>query len=400
MILTIRYGPHQYQRAFHESKARFRILVAGRRSGKTLAAAHEAVRLALSIPGGMGWIVAPTYPLSRVAWRMFLRVLPREVIKYQNKAERIVELVNGHVVECRSAYKPEDLVGEGLDWLWVDEAARVKREAWEESLRPTLSDKQGRAFFTTTPRGRNWVWELYTMGRDRLRPEYESVHFPTSGNPYIKPEEIELARQTLPELVFRQEYLAEFLDDVNQVFRYVRRQATGAFEEPVPGAAYAMGVDLGKHVDFTVLTVVRCDTGSVVAWDRFSGLDWTLQKERIAALARKYRALVLLDSTGVGDPVFDDLHRTGLRVEGYHFTSESKARLVEHLAMEIEAARVRYPPIPELVDELESFEYELTRSGGVRYHAPEGQHDDCVMSLALACWAARMAGVEPRIRVL
>lgn len=388
-VIRIRYRPHEYQRTFHSSKARFRLFIAGRRGGKTLAAAQEAARLALSIPGGIGWIVAPTYPISRVAWRQFLKILPRPLVKSQNKAERIVELVNGHIVECRSAHKPEDLVGEGLDWLWIDEAARVKREAWEESLRPTLTDKKGRAFFTTTPRGRNWVWELYCLGQDRLQPEYENFHFPTSANPHIDPAEIELARKTLPEMVFRVEYMAEFLDDVNQVFRYVRRQATGAFEGPVLGGSYVMGADLAKHVDFTVLTVLRVDTGSVVAWDRFNEIDWSLQKQRIIALAQKYRATVLLDSTGVGDPVFDDLRRSGVRVEGYQFTSASKAQLVEYLAMAIEQGRVVYPPIPELINELESFEYELTRAGGIKYGAPPGQHDDCVMSLALAAWAAR-----------
>ena len=388
-VIRIRYKPHPYQRAFHNSRARFRLFIAGRRSGKTLGAAQEAVRLALSIPNGIGWIVAPTYPISRVAWRQFLKILPKQLIRSHNKAERIIELVNGHVIECRSAHKPEDLVGEGLDWLWIDEAARVKREAWEESLRPTLTDKKGRAFFTTTPRGRNWVWELYCLGQDRLQPEYENFHFPTSGNPHIDPEEIELARKTLPELVFRQEYLAEFLDDVNQVFRYVRRQAKGAFEEPQPGCSYVMGVDLAKRVDFTVITVLRQDTRAVVAWDRFNEIDWSLQKQRIVAMARRYGATVLIDSTGVGDPVFDDLRRAGIRIEGYHFTNESKAQLVEHLAMQIEQGLVTYPPIPELLNELESFEYELTRAGNIHYGAPEGGHDDCVISLALAVWAAR-----------
>lgn len=371
------------------------MFIAGRRGGKTLAAAQEAVRLALTIPGGIGWIVAPTYPISRVAWRQFLKAMPKQLIKSHNKAERIIELVNGHIIECRSAHKPEDLVGEGLDWLWIDEAARVKREAWEESLRPTLSDKKGRAFFTTTPRGRNWVWELYCLGQDRLQPEYENFHFPTSGNPYIDPTEIELARKTLPEMVFRQEYLAEFLDDVNQVFRYVRRQAIGAFEEPQPSCSYVMGADLAKHVDFTVLTVLRVDTDSVVAWDRFNEIDWSLQKQRIVALAQKYRAMVLLDSTGVGDPVFDDLKRSGIRVEGYRFTNETKTQLVEYLAMAIEQGKVTYPGIPELINELESFEYEITRAGNVKYGAPEGQHDDCVMSLALAVWAAKPRRVVP-----
>jgi len=394
-VLTIDYKPHEFQRAFHRSQARFRLFIAGRRGGKTFAAAQEAVKLALTTPNGIGWIVAPTYSMSRVAWRQFVRILPKPLIKSYNKADRIIELVNGHIVECRSAHKPEELVGEGLDWLWIDEAARVKREAWEESLRPTLTDKKGRAFFTTTPRGRNWVWELYCLGQDRLQPEYENFHFPTSGNPHIDPGEIELARRTLPELVFRQEYLAEFLDDVNQVFRYVRRQATGAFDEPRPGCSYVMGVDLAKHVDFTVLTVLRADTSSLVAWDRFNELDWSLQKQRIVALAQKYRALVLLDSTGVGDPVFDDLRRSGIHVEGYQFTNTSKAQLVEHLAMAIEQGKITYPPIPEILNELESFEYEITRAGNVRYSAPEGQHDDCVISLALAAWAAKSRRIVP-----
>lgn len=385
-VINIPYRPHRFQWAFHASRARFRLFIAGRRGGKTKAAANEAVKLAATIPGGHGWIVAPSYPISRVAWREFLRVLPPELIKNINKAERVVELINGHVVECRSAHRPDDLVGVGLDWLWIDEAARVKRAAWEENLRPTLSDKKGRAFFTTTPKGKGWVYELYCHGQDRLMPEYENFHFTTYENPHIDHDEIELAKKTLPEMVFRQEYLAEFLEDVNQVFRYVRRQATGAFAPPVPGCAYVLGVDIAKHVDFTVLTVMRQDTGEVVAWERFNNLDWAVQKQRIVALAKKYRARVLIDSTGVGEPIFEDLRRQGLKILGYHLTNASKQQLIEALAMKIEQGQIVYPPIPELINELEAYEYEITRAGNVRYSAPEGQHDDCVISLALAAW--------------
>jgi len=141
-----------------------------------------------------------------------------------------------------------------------------------------------------------------------------------------------------------------------------------------------MGVDLGKKVDWTVLTVLDRDTRHVVAFERFQKFDWSFQKEKIARLSKEYgNPLIIMDSTGLGDVVEDDLTRLGLSIRGYTFTGKSKRQLIEKLILTIEDRRVTFPDIPELVNELRDFD--IDERG--RYGAPVGLHDDCVISLAL-----------------
>ena len=138
----------------------------------------------------------------------------------------------------RSADNPQSLRGEGLNYVVMDEAAFMKPEVWTEALRPSLSDTLGRALFISTPRGRNWFWEQHQRGV-RGEADYQSFYFPTSANPHIPAGEIEAARQELPEIIFRQEYLAEFIDDAGSVFRRVQEAASLApLGNPVEGRSY------------------------------------------------------------------------------------------------------------------------------------------------------------------
>lgn len=391
MILTkeqtikIPYKPHKLQNEFHNSKARFRVLAAGRRFGKSQAAVNEAIKLAVKKRNSTAWITAPVYAQAMISWRMLKKFLPKEFIREPHITEKYFDLQNDSTIWVKSADNYDNLRGEGIDFLIVDEAAMVAKEAWEEALRPALSDKQGKAVFISTPKGHNWFFELWTRGQDPQFPQYKSWRGLTSDNPYIQSGEIEEARTTLPERVFRQEYMAEFLDDIGAVFRGVERCTKGAFSEPKPGETYILGVDLAKYTDFTVLCVMD-SSGHLVAFDRFNQIDWAFQKQRIITAAQKYRAKIILDSTGVGDPIFEDLKRAGLNIEGYKFTNESKKQIIEGLSMGIEQQRVSYPDIPELINELRIFGYKISKTGLITYNAPQGYHDDCVISLALAAY--------------
>jgi len=242
----------------------------------------------------------------------------------------------------------------------------------------------GRALFVSTPKGRNWFFELYGRGLDDNFPDYESFKFPTVSNPYIDPAEVEEARRTLPADAFRQEYEAEFLEDSAGVFRGILNCVKGDFGEPKPGHRYAIGWDIAKHTDFSVIFVIDIDTKHIVAYDRFNQIDYSLQIERLDRIAKKYNAKVLMDSTGVGDPVLEQVKRKGIQVEGYSFNNTTKQQLIEALAVAIENEEISYPKIDTLIHELQLYEYEITRAGNVRYNAPQGYHDDTVIALGLA----------------
>jgi hypothetical protein len=204
----------------------------------------------------------------------------------------------------------------------------------------------------------------------------------------------------MPELAYRQEILAEFLDDVGSVFRNIKGCVNGSLEEPIAGKRYVAGCDLAKHEDFTVICVLD-DHGHLVYFDRFSQLDWVFQSKRIVDICRRYNnARLLLDSTGVGDPIYDNLRRSGLSVEGYKFTNASKKDLIENLSIAIENKAITYPDIPVLLSELGLFGYKISPAGVTTYNAPDGYHDDCVIALALASWFQNKPKANPSFLLL
>ncbi len=389
-VLRIPYEPQEWQLEFHKSPARFRTMACGRRCGKTVAGAIEGITFAINHPKSMVWVVAPIYSQVMIFWRKLLEFLPKSLIKETNQSDRRIVLINDSDIWFKSAENFEGLRGEGLDLVIVDEASKVKRDAWEYALRPALSDKKGKGVFISTPAGMNWFYETYANGimGSNKKDEYASWKLPTSENKYIDKSEIEAAKRMLPELVFKQEYLAEFLENIGSVFRKISDNIKGAFEEPLPNRTYIMGVDLAKHEDFTVLTVLDTESNHLVYFDRFNEIAWDFQKSRIIEWAKRYNnCKVIIDSTGVGDPIVADLEKEGLNIQGFKFTYESKANLIQNLSIKIEQGNINYPDIPILIEELRIFGYEITeQTRRILYSAPLGYHDDCVISLALAAW--------------
>ncbi len=367
------------------------MLNCGRRWGKTVAGANEFIRQiwlqgeGREKPGIVGFAVAPTYWHTQRQWCEFFNYCPAELIEEIHRADRHVLLRGNRNIWFKSADNPDSLRSQGIKVLWVDEGAQIAEEAWTLALRPALMDEKGIAFFTGTPRGHNWYFQLWTRGQDPSQKDYKSWSFPSASNPYLDPAEIASFARDMPELAYRQEVLAEFLEDVGSVFRGVDRIVKGSFESPNRFKQYVMGADLAKLEDFTVLVVLDAD-GRLVAFDRFSELDWVFQRKRIVQLAQRYDARLLIDSTGVGDPVCDELYRENVRVEGYKFTNATKKDLIENLSIMIENQQLTIPNIPELINELKLYGYKTTASGNVQYGAPEGYHDDCVVALALAAW--------------
>jgi len=393
------YTPHPGQLQVHRSPASRRIVACGVRWGKTRCAAMEGLAASLAPQErSYGWVVAPTYDLADKVFREIVLIAserPRHRIVVIKESERRIVLHNlaGGISEIRakSADNPVSLLGEGLDWVIIDEAARLKPTIWEGHLTQRLIDRKGWALLISTPRGKGYFYDLFRRGQGK-DPEFASWNSPSRDNPYLDAALIEEERGRLPERVFRQEYGGEFLEGSGQVFRNVRECAIGIWQEPRRPGRYHAGLDLAKVEDFTVLVVL--DTyRQVVFADRFHRIDWAHQVQRIhAATSRFNRARTFVDSTGSGEPVFESLRRAGMSCTAYPFTQKSKAALIDNLAMLIEGKQLILPKVslwPEGIDELEAFEYSVTDSGNVRTGAPYGCHDDCVMALALAAWHLR-----------
>lgn len=398
------YQPHEGQRQLHESDARFRSAACGRRWGKTFSGINELGKHAWEHPDSLTWWVSPVYRQARKPFFVTVRSFRDAIDSYKTAEEMSIVWKNGARSEFVSAEKYDNLRGEGVNLMVVDEAGFVSNAAWINALQPMLTQTLGRALFIGTPNGKggSWFYEQWVFGLPENRakyPEYESFHFPTASSPYISGNEIERLRSIYPADVFAQEYEADFLDDAAGVFRNVRHCIGGELRLPWPGCRYVMGVDLARKRDFTVLTVVDVETMQVVAWERFNVIAWAVQIPRIVSLAQRYGASVLLDTTGIGDPIVEQIRAAGVNVDEYMFNNRSKQQLIENLAVAIEHERIHFPKIDVLINELDSFRYEMTKTRQIRYSAPEGFHDDAVISLALAVWQAQRGSRGPVLLV-
>lgn len=375
---------HSRQREIAVSDARFKVAACGRRFGKTRLGAALCIMTAAQ--RGRAWWIAPTYKVSEVGWRLIRRLaeqIPGADIK---RGDRMILLPNGGEVQVRSADDPNSLRGEGLDFVVFDECAFVQEEAWTEAIRPALSDRKGRAMFISTPKGHNWFWRLWQRCIDVHDDEWHGWQLPTSDNPYIDAAEIEAARRGLPERIFNQEYLAQFLDDAGGVFRHVMDAATA---EPQDGNhhghEYTFGIDWGRSSDFTAIAVLDVTSSSLVALDRFNQIDYSTQIGRLTALYERFRPRVIVaEANSMGQPLIEQLTAAGMPVVPFTTTNASKQIAVDALALAFERGTLRILPDPVLIAELQAYEAERLPSGLTRYSAPDGMHDDTVMALMLA----------------
>jgi hypothetical protein len=364
--------PHRAQLQIISEAKRFNVLDCGRRFGKSKLAANILSENALE--GNPVAYFAPTYKLLEGTFKDILTAL-QSLISRKHDNQRI-ELITGGSIEFWSLENP--LAGRSRKYkvAIIDEAAfnRNLWQSWTEAIRPTLTDLKGSAWFMSTPKGKNDFYKLWMRGQTG-EPDWMSWQMPTVTNPFIDASEIEAARRDLPELAFKQEYLAEFNDNVANPFGldYIRICTGQMSNEP----AVCYGIDLAKSFDWTV--IIGLDSfGTVCHFDRFQR-PWNETKEIIRRLSR---AAIKIDSTGVGDPITEDIQRERSDVHSFKYTSTSKQQLMEGLAAAIHQRRVIFPE-GVIKAELESFEYQMTGTG-VKYTAPPGLHDDCVNALALA----------------
>jgi len=377
-----RVKPHDGQKEVHRSSARFKVLSAGRRWGKTRLGVNECVSVAND--GGRAWWVSPSYKTSEVGWRP-LRQMCRRIPGVEIKlGDRVVNFPNGGFVAVRSADNPDSLRGEGLDFVVMDECAFMQREAWTEAIRPALSDRQGKALFISTPKGRNHFWELYQKGING-EEGWQSWTFPTISNPFIRASEIEAAKRDLPELIYRQEYLAEFIDDQGGVFRRVQEAAVLEPQEPDASRQYVAGVDVASSIDFTVVTVIDVEARQMVHMDRFNRVDYPVLIDRLASTyARWHLTNMTIEANSIGRPVIDHMVERGLSITPFTTTNSTKQSIIQGLQSAFEHGDIQVINDPVLVGELLSFESKRSPSGSFQYSAPDGMHDDTVMSLAIA----------------
>jgi len=332
----IQWSPHDHQQQAYDSEARFRVVAAGRRSGKTTLAAVETVERAFR--GGSDWAgawVTPGHAITETGFRTIDDAVTDDWIRSRKQSPpyRHEFRGGGRLDYLTTGGDPN--VSEGYDWLVIDEAGKdVPERAWTQELRPTLSNTGGEALFISTPEGKDWFHDWWQR-------------------------------------------------DTGGVFDV--EDASAAYD---PGSTdgtppYRIGVDLARSEDYLAIVVLDSD-GRVPHLTRERDLSWPQIQRRVEQVADQFGgAPVGIDATR-DNKLVSDLETAGVDIRPVTFSAQRKQALVENLAGALEAGEVTVPEDTSLATELSVFEYETTRAGNIRYGAPDGHHDDTVDALAMA----------------
>ena len=380
---------HEKQQEVADSDARWKILCAGRRFGKSRLGVQLCVEMAMA--GKRAWWVAPTFSIARVGWRdIMLAGFDLERLGAEVKiGDMIVSFPNGGFIAVKSADNPQRLRGEGLDFLVMDEAAFVKEETWTEVLRPTLTERKGSALFISTPRGmNNWFYRLWQDADER--EDWQKFKFSTVDNPAIDPEELESAKQEIGSLTFAQEYEAEFVNEGTQLFKqewfqYYQPAVRGV---KLDGITYELDnmtkyatVDLAtstrQTADYTVFTAFAHDTTE----NKLFVIDMLRKRmeapDIIPAMKKFYKKNDLdwigIEKAGFQLSIIQFARREGIQVRELKADRDKRSRAMP-LSAKMESGQVFFPDDP-LEDWVHEAERELLTF-------PLGSHDDIVDTLA------------------
>ncbi len=382
------------QQDIFDHPAKFKIAVKGRRFGLTKGAANDFIQCALNRTFTKGlWVDTVNSNIERYVERYFIpkiKLLPDGMWKWR-KQQKILELC-GSYIDFRSIDNPENLEGFGYDKAFLNEAGIIlkKEYLWNNAIKPMFWDFPNvKVVIGGTPKGSGVFNELAKRGNDPSQPMYHTFHYTSFDSPFAHIHKaIKEDMVSMPERVVKQEIYAEFIEDTGVVFRGTQEIATATPEKPRAGHIYVMGVDLAKVQDYTVITVYDRANNAQVYQARFNQIEYPFQKKKIIAASRHYNnALVMLDATGLGDPIADDLVRENIPVEPFKLTNQTKKELIEKLAIYIEQGKISMINIPETIAEFNNFTYDVTNSGRIVYNAPVGFHDDIVISHGLAVWS-------------
>lgn len=395
---------HPGQIEVRDHPARFKVLAAGRRWRKT--SFFVTLGIALAMLGKTGWYVGPDFPMVAIAWRMAHNLVdqimiqaPKGFVKVIESEKIIMFPTTGGFFQFKSADDPDKLRGPGLDFLFMDECPLIRERAWNEILRPALSDKKGGAYFGGTPQGMDWFYRLFRKGDkddSEYDPAWKSWRFPSINNPFMDPAEVESAKRDMPALLFAQEYLVEFLSDLNTPFRRIDEVFTAPEQtKGRAGHVYGCGADWAKINDFTVYTVVDVCCRQFCFIDRFNQIDFHVQLDRLKALSERFGGFqwIMAEENNMGLPLIEQLQRAGLPVTGLRASGTTKNIWIEAYMNAFERLDITIVDHPQSKSEHRAFGFRRLPSGLIQYCAPEGMKDDCVMSGAM-CYQGLGASVS------
>lgn len=364
------------QQQIVEDASRFKVICAGRRVGKTILIRHVAITSLLA--GKAVVYITPTFVLADEAYDRIIEALPLQLITKANKSTRLIEILGGGSIRFFSGEALSRVRGFDASVILVDEAAHIPdlQTEWNQSLRPLLLKTKGRAYLISTPYGKNYFYSLFQKGIN-LDNGFKSWQFSSYMNPYLPKDELDELIKEMPQAIYQQEIEAQpIANSANPIGtdNIIANTVTTLSTEPT----VVYGIDVAKSFDYTVILGLD-KSGAVTHFSRFQA-PWAVTKARIEALPADI--LKVIDSTGVGDVLYEQLQATCSNITGFRFTSTSKPEIMYSLIKAIEEGLLKYPE--EVANELHTLEYKYSSTGHLSFQAQAGFKDDAVMSLAMA----------------
>jgi phage FluMu gp28-like protein len=382
------------QRAAFFGPERVSVTEGSTKSGKSMGILAWLIYQAINNkPGSSRIYVAPVYDLSLKMWNRVCRQFVRAKVPAHawsaNKSELTITVPGGSKIFFRSGDEPNRIYGADYADAAIDEGSRCKEEVWSAVVSTTTAT-QGKIRVIGNVYGRgNWFYRLCRKA-EGVAPNmtyHRLIAADAVAAGVLKQEVIDEQRSMLPDHIFKELYECIPAEDGTNPFGYSHIQACIKELSTLDPIVY--GVDLAKTTDYTV-AIGMDRNGDVCKFIRWNTTPWPDTTDRVQMLIGKTPTLI--DATGVGSPVYDDLYRRGCNVTPYKFTPQTKQACLSSLIRAVQFHEVGFPK-GEIPREMETFEYRTSIHGNVQYTAPDGLHDDCVIALALAYCHLPTAGV-------
>lgn len=377
------YRPHEKQLIIHRSinneNYKYYVLNIGRQFGKTMLGINQMLYWAINDKGcNIAW-VTPIYKQGKKVFDEFEKVTVKSGLFEYNRSDLTIQGF-GSTINFFSGERPDNIRGNTFDYLIIDEMAFTRPELWSEVLSATVLVKGKKVIFISTPKGKNHFNQLALQHNYDNR--YKYFHFTSYDNPMIDTADLDERKRNLPDHIFRQEYLAEFLDNSSGLFKDVRKAVSNNFDS---NEVLFGGLDIGRADDYTVLTIIN-RSQQMVYVERWRQDDWTNIIKKVADVINRFKAKTYVEVNNQGDVFYEMLKKQcDELIEPYVTSSKTKPIMIEDLALAFEQGNITILNEGWLIDELEAFTYIYDeRTRGVKYSAPQGLHDDAVISLALA----------------
>lgn len=364
----------------------FHTVVCTRQWGKSFLLTQMILWFGINEPGSKILFISMTYAQANKIFNALIRGITKSnIIEKKNASENSIILINGTEIFVRSYQKADNIRGLSATTLLIDESAFVKDDDWNAVFRPTLATLGKRCILFSTPKNDNWFKKMYDKGLSDKYPNYHSYHSTYRENPYANLAEIQDAKASLPDKIYRAEYEAEFISGASSVFENYKNCTTGIHH---PGVRIA-AIDVGNADDWTVLCIM--DGNKVVSINRWRHNTFeNIIQEIVKILSVERVRKCYCEVNSLGSPFFEFLckHARQMRVntqmEAWTTTNQSKANIIEQLMNDFVMQNIIIPDKPELMQELDHFTAEYSsKSKAVIYGAESGYHDDICMALAI-----------------